>query len=140
MAMFYIRYKQIATYQKDCPVRIITRVNMAALVMGLFSAFGISLVGNFQVNENVNETHLTFELIPKVQHFRNIQIFSFENQLPIIVLELSTMLGAFLCWFASMQRNMDRFRFQFVIIVITKIHFTTKNILSLFFVNDVSFL
>lgn len=60
MAMFYIRYKQIATYQKHCPVRIITRVNMAALVMGLFSAFGISLVGNFQVNENVNETHFTF--------------------------------------------------------------------------------
>lgn len=60
MAMFYIRYKQIATYQKDCPVRIITRVNTTALVMGLFSAFGISLVGNFQVNENVNETHFTF--------------------------------------------------------------------------------
>lgn len=60
MAMFYIRYKQIATNQKDCPVRIITRVNMAALVTGLFSAFGISLVGNFQVNENVNETHFTF--------------------------------------------------------------------------------
>lgn len=61
MVMFYIRYKQIATYQKDCPVRIITRVNKAALVMGLFCAFGISLVGNFQVNENVNETYLTFE-------------------------------------------------------------------------------
>ena len=55
MVMFYIRYKQISTYQTeiDRPERVLTNVNKAALGAGLLSAFGISVVGNFQVkNKN----------------------------------------------------------------------------------------
>ncbi|XP_062583347.1 uncharacterized protein LOC134245103 [Saccostrea cucullata] len=55
--VFYIRYKQIETYQHDCPVRRITNVNRAAFVLGLMAAFGISLVGNFQ-DVNVVVVHL----------------------------------------------------------------------------------
>ncbi|XP_061183293.1 uncharacterized protein LOC133191561 [Saccostrea echinata] len=56
-AVFYIRYKQVETYQRDCPVRSITNVNRVALALGLMAAFGISLVGNFQ-DENVVVVHL----------------------------------------------------------------------------------
>nr|XP_022325134.1 DNA damage-regulated autophagy modulator protein 1-like [Crassostrea virginica] len=51
MFVFYVRYKQIATYQRDRPNKAVSRVNTAALVIGLLTAFGISLVGNFQETE-----------------------------------------------------------------------------------------
>lgn len=59
MVMFYIRYKQISTYQTeiDRPDRVLTNVNKAALGAGLLSAFGISVVGNFQ-ETNVQIVHL----------------------------------------------------------------------------------
>ncbi|XP_048727148.2 uncharacterized protein LOC125645592 [Ostrea edulis] len=57
LAVFYIRYKQIETFQSDCPVLPITRVNKTAFVLGLTTAFGISLVGNFQ-ETNVVVVHV----------------------------------------------------------------------------------
>lgn len=55
MFVFYIRYKQIDTYQRTCPRRAISRVNKVAFVIGLLAAFGISMVGNFQVMHAVPE-------------------------------------------------------------------------------------
>lgn len=48
MFVFYIRYKQIDTYQRTCPRKAVSRVNKVAFVIGLLAAFGISMVGNFQ--------------------------------------------------------------------------------------------
>lgn len=54
MFVFYVRYKQIATYQRDRPNKAVSRVNTAAFVMGSLAAFGISVVGNFQVKPILN--------------------------------------------------------------------------------------
>jgi len=47
--MMYVRYRQVAEYLTTTNSVHPPRVNMAALIIGLLAAFGMTLVANFQV-------------------------------------------------------------------------------------------
>ena len=46
----YVRYKQIENCYPQLSSQRGPKLNMAALILGLLSAFGVSIVANFQVN------------------------------------------------------------------------------------------
>lgn len=58
MFTIYIKYRQIAEfYRNHSSSSSVVRLNKAAFIVGIVSAFGISLVGNFQ-ETNVLSVHL----------------------------------------------------------------------------------
>jgi hypothetical protein len=50
LVVFYIRYRQIGMHFEGSGRTTLLKLNTATFVMGITAAFGISIVGNFQVS------------------------------------------------------------------------------------------
>lgn len=58
----YLRFRLVKELNRDAD-QILRRVNDISLVVGLFSALGLSIVGNFQVNKQIKLQYLSLKML-----------------------------------------------------------------------------